>query len=56
MMADVSELAVAVSLEENNMSVGDVLIAFGEWWIIKTTSEKISWFNDSGGDNLREIF
>lgn len=48
------KLAVAVS-EEMNMTVSDVLIAFGEWWVIKTTSEKYPGLMDSGGDNLRDF-
>lgn len=48
------KLAIAVS-EEMNMSVGAVLIAFGEWWVIKTTSEKYPGLMDSGGDNLRDF-
>lgn len=48
------KLAVAVS-EEMNMSVSDVLIAFGEWWVIKTTTEKFPGLMDSGGDNLKDF-
>ncbi len=48
------KLAVAVS-EEMNMSVGDVLVAFGEWWVIKTTSEKYAGLMQSGGNNLKEF-
>ena len=33
------KLALAVA-EEMNMPINEVLIAFGEWWIIKTTKEK----------------
>jgi hypothetical protein len=48
------KLAVAVS-EEMNMTVGEVLIAFGEWWVIKTTSEKYTGLMQSGGNNLKEF-
>jgi len=48
------KLAVAVS-EEMHMTVGDVLIAFGEWWVVKTTTEKYPGLMDSGGDNLRDF-
>ncbi len=48
------KLAVAVS-EEMKMTVSDVLIAFGEWWVIKTTSEKYPGLMNSGGNNLREF-
>jgi hypothetical protein len=48
------KLAVAVS-EEMNMTVSDVLIAFGEWWVIKTTTEKYPGLMDSGGSSLQEF-
>ncbi|MBN8567494.1 MAG: heme NO-binding domain-containing protein [Flavobacteriales bacterium] len=48
------KLAVAVS-EEMNMSVSDVLITFGEWWVIKTTKEKYAGLMESGGSTLREF-
>ncbi len=48
------KLAVAVA-QEMNMTVGDVLIAFGEWWVIKTTSEKYTGLMQSGGNNLKEF-
>ena len=48
------KLAGAVS-EEMKMSVSDVLIAFGEWWVIKTTKEKYTGLMESGGSTLREF-
>jgi hypothetical protein len=48
------KLAIAVS-EEMNMSIGAVLIAFGEWWVMKTTSEKYPGLMNSGGINLKEF-
>jgi hypothetical protein len=48
------KLAVATS-EEMNMSIGDVLVAFGEWWVVKTTSEKYPGLMDFGGNNLRDF-
>jgi hypothetical protein len=48
------KLAVAVS-EEMNMPVSDVLITFGEWWVIKTTKEKYAGLMESGGSTLREF-
>lgn len=48
------KLAVAVS-EEMGMPVGDVLTAFGEWWVIKTTSEKYPGLMESGGMNFRDF-
>ena len=48
------KLAIAVS-EEMKMSVGDVLVAFGEWWVIKTTKEKYPGLMDSGGETLKDF-
>jgi hypothetical protein len=41
------KLAIAVSEKIN--SIGAVLIAFGEWWVMKTTSEKYPGLMNSGG-------
>jgi hypothetical protein len=46
------KLAAAVAIEMK-ISVGDVLIAFGEWWILKTTKEKYGSMLQAGGENLR---
>jgi hypothetical protein len=48
------KLAIAVS-EEMNIPLNEVLIAFGEWWVIKTTKEKYSSLMQSGGNNLKEF-
>lgn len=48
------QLANAVSVEMN-MSLSDVLITFGEWWVLKTTKEKYAGLMESGGSNLREF-
>jgi hypothetical protein len=48
------KLALAVS-EEMNMRLEDVLVAFGEWWVMKTTKEKYSGLMESGGSNLKEF-
>lgn len=48
------KLAIAVS-EEMNMTVSEVLIAFGEWWVVRTTTEKYGGLMQSGGNNLREF-
>lgn len=47
-------LAQAVS-EEMGMTLSAVLIAFGEWWVIKTTKEKYGGLMEAGGDDLREF-
>jgi hypothetical protein len=46
------KLAGAVS-EEMNMTVGQVLEAFGEWWVLKTTNEKYGGLMRAGGNNLK---
>ena len=48
------QLASAVS-DEMNMSLKDVLIAFGEWWVLKTTKEKYGGLMESGGSTLKEF-
>lgn len=48
------KLAGAVS-EEMNMPVSDVLIVFGEWWVMKTTKEKYAGLMESGGSSLKEF-
>ncbi len=48
------KLAFAVS-EEMNMTVSEVLIAFGEWWIVRTSTEKYGALMKSGGTNLSEF-
>jgi hypothetical protein len=48
------KLAEAVSIEMN-MSLTDVLIAFGEWWILKTGKEKYGSLMTSGGKSLKEF-
>lgn len=48
------KLAFAVA-EEMNMTLSDVLIAFGEWWVIDTTKKKYSGLMESGGNNLKDF-
>jgi hypothetical protein len=39
-----------------NMTLSEVLIAFGEWWVVKTTREKkYPGLMESGGNNLRDF-
>ena len=47
-------LATAVA-EEMNLPLRDVLIAFGEWWVLKTGKEKYGSMLQSGGNTLREF-
>lgn len=48
------KLAIAVS-EEMNMSIEEVLIVFGEWWIMKTTKDKYRGLMEAGGSTLKEF-
>ena len=48
------KLAIAVS-EVMKMPVGDVLFALGEWWVLKTATERYSGLMESGGANLKEF-
>jgi hypothetical protein len=47
-------LAKAVS-EEMEMTLSEVLIAFGEWWVMKTTKEKYGGLMEAGGNDLKEF-
>ncbi len=47
-------LAQAVSVE-TKMSLPDVFVAFGEWWVLKTTKEKYGTLLQAGGANLRKF-
>jgi hypothetical protein len=48
------KLAQAVA-DEMNIALSDVFITFGEWWVIKTTSEKYPGLMNSGGANLKNF-
>lgn len=48
------QLAIAVA-EVMGMTVAEVLVAFGEWWVLKTSKEKYGGLMEAGGDNLREF-
>jgi hypothetical protein len=48
------KLAGAVS-EEMNIPIGDVLMTFGEWWILRTGKEKYGYLLESGGSNFKEF-
>ena len=47
-------LAAAVA-SEVNWSVEEVLRAFGEWWILKTSKEKYGGLIEAGGRHLQEF-
>lgn len=48
------KLAHAVS-EEMKMNLDEVFIAFGEWWVLKTTKERYEGLIKSGGTNLKDF-
>jgi Haem-NO-binding len=48
------QLAGAVS-EETGLSLKDVLIAFGEYWVLHTGKEKYGSLMEAGGNNLKEF-
>lgn len=48
------KLAIAAS-EELNMPLENVLQAFGEWWVLKTSKEKYGGLMEAGGDTLPEF-
>lgn len=48
------QLAGAVA-EEMKVPLSDVLIAFGEYWVLKTGKEKYGSLMEAGGNNLKEF-
>jgi hypothetical protein len=48
------KLATAAS-DVLGITVGQVLNAFGEWWILKTGKEKYGGLMEAGGNNLKEF-
>ena len=52
---DITYKLAGAAAEEMNMNIADVLIAFGEWWILKTGKEKYGGLMEAGGSSLREF-
>ncbi len=48
------KLAGAVS-KEMNITISDVLITFGEYWVLKTGKEKYGSLMEAGGSNLKDF-
>ena len=48
------QLATAAS-EELHQPLSDILVAFGEWWVLKTGMEKYGGLMHAGGENLKEF-
>jgi hypothetical protein len=40
---------------EMDMPIESVMIALGEWWIVKTTNDKYSGLMESGGSNFKDF-
>lgn len=45
----------SAAAEVLKITVNDVLFTFGEWWVLKTGSEKYGGLMKAGGSNLREF-
>lgn len=52
---DITFKLAAAASEELNIGLGDVLQAFGEWWILRTSKEKYGAMMSAGGGSLREF-
>jgi hypothetical protein len=48
------KLATAAA-EVLDLTIGEVLHAFGEWWVLKTGKEKYGGLMEAGGNNLKEF-
>lgn len=46
---------VGAASEVLNLSQREVLIAFGEWWVLRTARDSYGAMLDAAGDNLREF-
>jgi len=52
---DITYKLAGAAAEVLGLSVGQVLNAFGEWWILKTCKEKFGGLMEAGGNNLKEF-
>lgn len=52
---DITFKLATAAAEILGISVGEVLNAFGEWWILKTGKEKYGGLMEAGGHNLKEF-
>lgn len=48
------KLVGAIS-ELTGLSVSDILLTFGEWWVLRTSKEKYGSLMEAGGTNLKEF-
>lgn len=47
-------LALYIALETNK-TLSEILICFGEWWVVNTTKVKYGGLMEAGGNDLREF-
>jgi hypothetical protein len=52
---DITYLLAAAVSQEMGISVDDVFLAFGEWWVMKTTKEKYGGLMEAGGHSLKDF-
>ena len=52
---DVTYALAIATAAELKITVADVLVAFGEYWILKTGKERYGDLMEAGGDNLKEF-
>ena len=52
---DITYKIAGAASEVLGITVGQVLNAFGEWWILKTGKEKYGGLMEAGGNNLKEF-
>lgn len=52
---DITYQLAGAAAEELNISIGEILISFGEFWVLNTGKEKYGALMETGGTNLKEF-
>jgi hypothetical protein len=52
---DITYKLAGAASEVLGLTLGQVLNALGEWWVLKTSKEKYGGLMEAGGDNLKEF-
>ena len=52
---DITYNLAGATSDELNMPIAEILIAFGEWWVLRTGKEKYGGLMEAGGDTLKEF-
>jgi len=52
---DVTYKLAGAAADEMNIPLEEVLVAFGEWWVLNTTKKKYGNMMAAGGSNLRDF-